>query len=259
MYDREDLIIKRFQQLEFARIKINSIDIKLLKILVSIHNKRNWKKWINTSGKNELPPDFYNPKLKMMMDVMRIDDHSRLNKDGKVINLHNKRESEITKELISKNSSIKEAYEKGHLYITPFTGTVGHADHNYRLYVDNFKRVINKHIGKIELYKKNHPGYKVIFFIFDESTPYMKLKNCQPPKKPGDLMYGELHEWWNDNLMLKELKKSNIDYIIWYTPYKIFSPSKKIKYPMAVVYDVSKIKHNKSKKYNLTDLESMEC
>ena len=258
VYDKEDLIIKNFQQLEFRRIKLDSISIELLMMCNSIHNKRKWKNWINTSGKGELPPDFYNPKNKMMMDVMRIDDHTRVDKNGKIINLHNKRESEIIKELINKNKSIKTAIDKGNVHITPFAGTVGHEDHNYKLYIENFRRVINKHIDKIELYKTNHPGYKVIFFVFDESTPYMKLKNCPPPKKPGDIMYGNLHEWWHDELMIKELKESGIDYLIWYTPYKLFNSSRKVKYPLAVIYDVNKIKHNKTINYDINELESME-
>mgnify|MGYP003432707439 CR=1 FL=1 len=35
-----------------------------------------------------------------MMDVMRIDDHTFVDKNGRVINRHNERESQITKQLV---------------------------------------------------------------------------------------------------------------------------------------------------------------
>ena len=41
-----------------------------------------WKTWIDASSKNALPPDFYNNKFKLMMDVMRIDDHTFVDKNG---------------------------------------------------------------------------------------------------------------------------------------------------------------------------------
>jgi single-stranded-DNA-specific exonuclease len=41
-----------------------------------------------------------------MMDVMRIDDHAYEDKNGKVINLHNERESKLIEELISKNEFV---------------------------------------------------------------------------------------------------------------------------------------------------------
>ena len=54
--------------------------IKIDKSLTGIISR---KKWINSSGKNDPPPDFYNDKKKLMMDVMRIDDHAYINKKGK--------------------------------------------------------------------------------------------------------------------------------------------------------------------------------
>ena len=75
------------------------------RIYKSINNTTKWKQWIDTSAKNELPPDFYNDKLKLMMDVMRIDDHAFVDDNGNVINNHNKRESEIINKLIKNNKN----------------------------------------------------------------------------------------------------------------------------------------------------------
>lgn len=255
-YDKEERIIEIFQEINRFKIKLFSNNFKTWWLFKSIYNKYIWKTWTNSSGKSELPPDYYNNKYRLMMDVMRIDDHAYEDENGKIINLHNERESKLTEELISKNEAIREIANAGRLFITPFTGKLGRDDHNYERYVKNFKRVIEKHIRKIEKYKKNHTDFKMIFFIFDESTPYMKLINCDVPKKPGDLMHGELHYWWKDDNMLKVIKDSKIDYLIWFAPYKCIV--KKIDYPLAVIYDVSKINFDKNKNYEIDELESME-
>ena len=106
--------------------------------------------------------------------------------------------------------------------------------------------------------KKNHPGFKTIFFVFDESSSYMKLIDCEVPKKPGDLMYGDLHLWWKDVNMLNLIKDSNIDYLIWMTPYKHFDSLEKVKYPLAIIYEVSKIDFENLMRYKIDELTSME-
>lgn len=257
-YDKEERIIYDFHALKRRDIGMFPFNLKNILLYRNIHNKRKWRRWIDTSAKNELPPDFYNNKLKLMMDVMRIDDHAYIDDKGRVINRHNERESKLVEELISKNEMFKEIAEKGNLFITPDSGLRGYEDHNYNFYVDNFKRVVSKHINKIEKYKKNHPGFKTIFFVFDESSPYMKLIDCDVPKKPGDLMHGDLHQWWNDSNMLNVIKNSDIDYLIWMTPYKFFNSVGKVRYPLAMIYEVSKIDFDNLKTYEMDKLVSME-
>lgn len=75
-YDNENTIISDFQRFKKSDIEFLTISIKTLRLYNSIHNIRNWKIWIDSSGKNDLPPDYYNEKRKLMMDVMRIDDHA---------------------------------------------------------------------------------------------------------------------------------------------------------------------------------------
>lgn len=257
-YDKEERIINAFQDLNFFEMWIYPSSLKNIKLYRSIHNRKNWKRWIDSSSKNELPPDFYNPKLKLMMDVMRIDDHAYVDENGRVINRHNERESILVHKLIEKNKKFKEIFEKGNLIIIPDSGLRGEKDHNYDFYVKNFKRVVEKHINKIKKYKKNHPGYKTIFFIFDESTPYMRLINCSAPKNPGELMYGELHYWWLDSNMLNIIKDKDIDYLIWMTPYKWLDPNIKVFYPLAMIYEVSKIDFNNLKDYKNNEMASVE-
>lgn len=258
LYDKEVRIISKFQDLKIKDIRLFPINLKTLLVYRTIHNKRIWKQWIDTSSKKEPPPDFYNNKLKLMIDVMRIDDHSYINEKGRIINRHNERESKLIKELIGKNKVFKEILERGNLHITTYSGVVGREDHNYSLYVSNFKRVVEKHINKIKQYQQNHPGFKTVFVIFDESTPYMKLIDCEPPKQVGDLMHGDLHSWWKDSNMLNIIKDSNIDYLIWMTPFKLFNSMQSVRYPLAVIYEVSKINFDKNIQYGIDELESME-
>ena len=103
----------------------------------------NWKKWIDSSGKNDLPPDYYNEKRKLMMDVMRIDNHAYVDDKGNVINHHNKRESEIINDLIKHNKKFRELAKQGNLFINPDSGPRGEQDHNYNYYISNFKRVVS--------------------------------------------------------------------------------------------------------------------
>lgn len=257
-YDKEERIINDFQDLKRKEIGMDPLNFKNLRLYRCIHNKRKWTKWIDTSAENDLPPDFYNDNLKLMMDVMRIDDHAYVDEKGRVINRHNECESKLIEKLISKNEMFKEIAEKGNLFITPDSGLRGYEDHNYNFYVNNFKRVVSKHIKKINKYKKNHPGFKTIFFIFDESSPYMKLIDCEAPQKPGDLMHGDLHQWWRDSNMLNVIKDSNIDYLIWMTPYKLFNSIEKVRYQLGMIYEVSKIDFNNLMRYEMDELVSME-
>ena len=234
------------------------MSFKTISIFYFIHNKWKWRKWINSSSKKELPPDFYNPKLKLMMDVMRIDDHAHVDKNGKVVNPHNKRESELVKELIRKNESFKLVAEQGNLFITPDSGLRGYQDHNYDYYINTFKRVVGKHIKKIDNYKKNHPGFKTIFFVVDESSPYFKCFDKNRSRKVGERFYGEPHFWWIDKNMVNRLKESDVDYLIWMAPYKYFHSEERVMLPHIIVMDVKKIDYDELLKYDASDMQSAE-
>lgn len=257
-YDKEDRIISDFRDLDSFEIWLMPNNSKTRKIYFSLSDENSWKEWTDTSAKNELPPDFYNDKLKLMMDVMRIDDHAYVDEKGRVINRHNERESKLTKEIISMGELFEKAAEQGNLFITPDSGLRGYQDHNYDYYVSNFKRVVEKHIKKIEKYKQNHPGFKTIFFVFDESSPYIKCFDDYRPKNVGEKVFAQPHWWWIDNNMLSVIKDSEIDYLIWMCPYKYFKAEIELEYPKAMIYDVKKIKYNKLFNYDNKDMDSLE-
>lgn len=256
--DKEERIIEEFQLLDTSEVGLFPENSKMVKIFNSINSVKQWKKWIDTSAKNELPPDFYNDKLKLMMDVMRIDDHAYVNDKGRVINRHNERESKLLKELISKNQMFKKVAENGNLFITPDSGLMGEQDHNYNFYVNNFIRVVEKHINKIQKYKQNHPGYKIIFFVFDESSPYVKCFDEKRSRNIGERVFAQPHLWWFDNNMLKVIKDSDIDYLIWMCPYKHFKAEVELDFPKVIIYDVKKWDYNNCIDYENKDMQSLE-
>ncbi len=52
-YDNENIIISDFQRFKKSDIEFLAFSIKILKIYNSIHNKKKWQKWTDSSGKNE--------------------------------------------------------------------------------------------------------------------------------------------------------------------------------------------------------------
>ena len=81
------------------------------------------------------------------------------------------------------------------IFIIPDTKLPTKEDHNFARYIANFERVFKKHEEKIDLYKSNHPGYKTIFFIFDESSAYRQVlcKEDVDNLKEGQLGIGMPH------------------------------------------------------------------
>ena len=257
-FDKEERIINFFQTLKRHEVYIYPKNIKTFKLYKLIHSKKLWKNWINTSGKSDPPPDYYNNSNKMMIDVMRIDDHSFVNDTGNTINLHNRRESEIISELSKKNPALKEAADEGRILIIPDSGLRGDQDHNYDYYVHNFKRVIGKHIEKIPLYQQYHPDFKTIFFVFDESSPYMVSLDGKRPTEVGELFYADPHFWWADANMLNVLKNSKVDYLIWFSPFKHFDSVEKFEMCKAIIYDLSRFEFENLVIYNAKDMFSAE-
>ena len=72
-------------------------------VIQSICDDIQWPKWQDSSGKNEPPPDFYNDELKLMMEVMRVDDNAHIDElTGKLINPVRAGENVLIRELRDK-------------------------------------------------------------------------------------------------------------------------------------------------------------
>lgn len=175
-FDDESKIIESLQDVELNKVFLSN-DITVVKeIFTSIHDAEEWKLWINSSGKSDPPPDFYNNELKFMMDVMRIDDHAFESKNGKIVNPTNQQESLMQKEI--RKSGILDSFPNiKNVIVNAITDLPTDEDHNYKFYCSNFERVLMKHNNQIDLYRKNHPGYETIFLVLDESSAYFEMES----------------------------------------------------------------------------------
>ena len=220
-------------------------DGELPDLLKHITQDSHWEKWVNSSGKADPPPDFYCDEFMLMMEVMRVDDHAYINCKNRVTNPVNARESEMQKEL--QNSGILTLFPNVKKTIcNPVTDLATKEDHNYSYYASNFVRIIEEHQKKIVKYKENHPNYKLIFFIMDESSAYMQAENPSDVSKTlfaGCSMQGRLHQYWEDETFIKAIVDSNADYFIWYTPWKHIElqDGSLLPLPKSCVFDIKKM------------------
>ena len=257
IFDKENEIIEYFQTIvsppEVALIPEND---ETEQVFQSISDEESWAKWTDTSGKNDPPPDFYCDEYGLMMDVMRVDDHGYISEKGKTVNPTLTREREVTKEL--QENGILDQFPGAKLHLLVDTKLSTEEDHNYRFYRDNFVRTVEAHKKKIHRYRENHPNCKVIFFVFDESSAYMEpLRKTNNPVK-GQLHCGRVHVWFNDSAFIKVLKDSDIDYIVWFTPYKkIEFLGKGLDLPRAVVYNIKDLPQEQFE-YNEDRMMSVE-
>jgi len=124
------------------------------------------------------------------------------------------------------------------------------------------KRVVFHHIKHIELYRKNHPKYKLIFFIFDESSAYCETTNKEAIKngiKKGQCIEGRKHLFYGDKAMLEPFRDVDIDYLFWFAPFKrYFNIYESEQLPSAWFYDLKKMPWDELVVYSADNMVSME-
>lgn len=81
--DNESFILENFRTTSKKETLIWGDIFHCSKIRSSLVNYFKRKHWIDSSAKNAPPPDFYNDKLKFMMDIMRIDDNAYVDRKVK--------------------------------------------------------------------------------------------------------------------------------------------------------------------------------
>lgn len=227
----------------FARLNIqcntvlhfnnNSFNKKVLKCILDETGL------IADNGHNAPPPDFYSETHNMMFDVLRIND-SEVRKSYNPVKI---RERECHKEMVRKFSCI--AMPNARTLVMPEMNNVN--EYTYRNYVRNAQRVIGEHVKKIPLWiqKCSNIKYKGLF-IFDETLVYfdgisMPNGNTDSDKnwifamRPGS----KLHEPWLDEKLIKQIYESDIDFVVWFCPYKThgFAYEIRLSFPCMVIID----------------------
>ena len=241
-FDNEENVIEHLQLTSCKEILFINRTVGAQKFFSSIYDPKAFSNWINSSGKDAPPPDFYSDKYKYMLEVMRIDDY--------IIgyNSPNTLESSFIKKVDEERRqnglpTIQESNIKL-LYIPDMSKA---SNNGYSTYIDNFKRIVQKHINKIKIYQKNHPGYKLGFLIFDESPGYLNVEDKNIELKAGEKVYGYRHFYFWDKNLVEVFMNADIDYVIWATPYKNIAANPRI-YPKICVFD---LKHRGMWKHKL--------
>lgn len=234
--EKENNLLEWFRDISKAEIFLCPKSDQTENICESLRNNKRWQHWIDSSAKDAPPPDFYNDIENLMLEVMRVDDHGFV-KDGKVINPTYSREHEMEREL-KKAGIINQFPNIQKVFINAVTDLPTNEDHNYQFYFENFQRIVSNHKRKINDYKSNHPNHQVIFFVFDESSAYWKSVESDTTVKEGKMIIGEPHIWFEDKRFVDVFYHSEIDYLIWVTPYKmLFNSSFPHQLPRACVFD----------------------
>lgn len=239
-FDDENKILdylNRFETDECLIIsdKIDSDNYKKTeKIIESLLDENYMNIWKDNS-KSLLPPDFINKEDNIMMEVMRIDDHSSDGKNNPVL----QKEKQMNKEL---NTLLGDLPKTVSVFCNPVTDLPTEIDHNYTNYYLSFQRVVRKHASKITKYRKNYPNKELIFLVMDETSGvYFESVN---------MLQSKLHLVFFDNRFVSEFIDLDIDYLIMFMPYNYFNT---LEYhnelPHIVIFDIKHLKNGKMMKF----------
>lgn len=252
-YDNEINIINDFRDCRDEDICLLNKDSETLLQII-----RDEETWHQSNGKADPPPDFYSNAHRLMMEVMRIDDHAYMGDNGKTINPHIRKENKTYKEIQRYLKEHNIAFS-GDILVNTVTDLPTEEDHSYDKYTANFQRVLGKHDSSYELYVRNHNDYKLIYFILDESSPYMELDNQDDRLAvAGKTVKARVHLPFLDKSFISVLKNTKADYFVWYMPFKHFNSEEKVVLPQAVIYSKDDLKKIIVQKYKRTLMSSME-
>ena len=236
------------EQLDFLRAGFRSEESALIpegeeteSILSIVLDETGWE---DHSGKDVPPPDFVNHSQRAMLEAMRVDDRERPGDNKGFVNPSRAHESEIIRQHEHElREMLDMAADDARLAIIGKTDLPTEEDHSYGMYLDGFRRIVEKHARHADSYRGNYPGYKLVFYVFDESTGY--LESTEPIKSEiheGDCLRGRPHYFFADAAFLDVIRSSKADYFIWRTPFKhehLFAEG--LTLPETVVYDVARM------------------
>lgn len=181
--------------------------LKAVRIIDRILGDKTISNWVDNS-KSNFPPDLINEKDALIMEVMRIDDHSPDGKNNPSLARQREMGREAKPLLEQMPASVR-------FIANAVTDLPTDEDHNYKFYYSSFQRTVAKHLSKLEKYKKNYPNKKVIFLVFDETSGVY----CERASINGNELKARLHFPFCDNRFLNVFINSDLDYLLWYIPY----------------------------------------
>lgn len=81
--------------------------------------------------------------------------------------------------------------------------------HNYQAYINNFRRICQKHLDGVKAYRENYPDKKLGFLIIDDATAYVP-KNSD--MRISNVVYSL--PFFDKNFM-SLFVKSDVDFVLW--------------------------------------------
>ena len=203
---------------------------------------KEWDVWTLNNGHDRPPPDFYSEAHKLMFDVMRINDSERqiVTTKGKT-----KKKNPILAKEARIMQEIKAAFpdvENRNIFINVMPDGNFDESHNYKQYCEHANRVFDSHIKSIPLCRHLHPTFKMGFLVMDETESYFMHQNIIDAYAAFDpnkqyLVNGYPHIPINDRRIMQTLLDNDIDFVIWYMPYKHREGSP-LQPPKLVFYDL---------------------
>lgn len=211
--DAINCILKGLDQYNILQYDGNSFNKKIFKYV------KNLDKFVENSGHDTLPPDFYSDEFSCMFDVMRIND-SEIRKSYNPVKM---RERQAEKDL--RECGLLDAVNPN---VTVFINSESDNDdeHTLKNYIKNCNRVMSEHIKKIAIWKSEHPNIKHKgLLIFDETECYFEGYVQHVYADQYVFIWDAkhplvLHKPWLDLSFVKNAYESDLDFIIWFCPYK---------------------------------------
>ena len=226
--DNENRIMEIFREVPTEKVCILFNDEESKSIYESLAFNR--ENWIDNSAKSSPPPDYLNPTENIMLEVMRVNDT-----DSDM----NRGESRLQQEL--SNSGILELFPN----VQNITCVPDVHSQSYEKYCRSFVKTVENHSTKIDKYRTNHPEIdRVVFMICDESEAYYEVQEQTPKGSKA-----RVHIWFSDISFMRVLKKSGVETIIWFTPYKALERDG-INFPEVVVINPRLIDDSKLECFN---------
>ena len=206
-----------------------------MKIIDDILSDDYLNKWVDNTT-SQFPPDLINEEDSLIMEVMRIDDHSPDGKKNPIL----AKQRKISKEIEAIRGMFPNAKR---IFINAATDLPTDEDHNYKNYYTSFQRTIRKHLSKLNEYKKNHPNKKMIFLVADETSGIY----IETSAKNDVTISGRPHMVFLDKRFINEFIDSDLEYLILYCPYNHFNAiESREAFPKLTIFDVKNMKNNKT-------------
>lgn len=205
------------EQLDFVRTGFRSEECALIpedeeteSILNIVLDEAGWE---DRSGKDVPPPDFINHGQHDMLEAMRVDDHERPGDKMGFVNPSRAHESELIRQYEHEfREMLDMATDDARLTIIGKTSLPTVEDHDYGMYLDGFRRIVEKHARHADSYRDNYPGYKLVFYVFDETTGYLEsAESIKNEIHEGDCLRGQPHYFFADAAFLDVIRSSKAD------------------------------------------------